>query len=180
MINPFLKTLYDEHSIIINAIDVARQSKILIGIDNAQYESTIRQLITFFRNYADKYHHYKEENILFPEMNKRNELLVDGVIKEMFDNHEEFREKIRNIEINLDSKMYAQAQTELEKYGEALLDHIAVENDEVFQIAETLFTDDDLEKINHRFQDCDRDLGNKQKEELEELINLFRKKTLMQ
>lgn len=179
MLNPFLKILYDEHAIIVNAIDVAKQCEVLIGTDNDRYESTIRKLITFFRNYADKYHHFKEENILFPEMSKRNEMLSDGVVKEMFDNHEDFREKIQTIEKHLNNKMYAETQTELEKYGEALLDHIAVENDEVFQIAETLFTEDELEKINHRFQDCDRDLGDEQKENLRIIIDGLRKVIIM-
>jgi hemerythrin-like domain-containing protein len=174
MINPFLKILYDEHIIIVNAIDVAKQAKPLIGKEDVLYEKTVRQLIGFFRDYADKYHHYKEENILFPEMNRRNELLEDGMIKEMFDNHEDFREMIRSIEKNLDVKNFSGTQTELEKYGEALLDHIAVENEEVFQMAETLINENELEKIGHRFLDCDRELGDDKKAEWQDLIDVLR------
>jgi hemerythrin-like domain-containing protein len=177
--NPFLKLLYDEHEIIVNAIDVAKQSESLIGVDDALYEKTVRELIGFFRNYADKYHHYKEEMILFPEMKKKNEFLEDGVIKEMFDNHEEFRDMIRSIEKDLDGKNFIAAQLDLNNYGEALLDHIAVENDEVFQMAETLFDDAELERISFRFQDCDRDLGDKQKEELKALADSLRKQAMM-
>src|ERR1022692_877121 len=104
--NTYLKLLYDEHSIIVNAIDVAKESESLIGKDNILYEKTIRTLIDFFRNFADKYHHNKEEMILFPEMEKKNEMLQDGVIKEMFDNHEEFREMIKDIEQNLGAKNF--------------------------------------------------------------------------
>jgi hemerythrin-like domain-containing protein len=115
------------------------------------YEDTVRQLISFFRSYADKYHHYKEEKILFPEMSKRNELLMDGAIKEMLENHEDFREMIRGIEQFLDEKNYSGARQQLEKYTEALLNHIAVENDEVFLMAESIFTEEELKKISHRF-----------------------------
>ncbi|HLG34587.1 MAG TPA: hemerythrin domain-containing protein [Bacteroidia bacterium] len=177
--NKFLKMLYDEHKIIVNAIDAAQQAKSLIGKDDTLYESTIRKLITFFRNYADRFHHYKEEEILFPEMNKRNELLAEGVIKEMFDNHEDFRAMIRSIENKLDAKKFTEAQGELEKYANALLDHIAVENDEVFVMAETLFSENELEDIMYRFDDCDRDLGEKQKLELEELADSLRKKMML-
>jgi len=173
-----MKILYDEHDIIVNAIDTARQAKSLIGKDDSRYENSIRSLINFFRSYADKFHHYKEEIILFPEMNKKNELLADGVIKEMFDNHDDFREKIRNIEASLNEKKYLQAQQQLEAYTEALLDHIAVENDEVFQMAETLFSEDELEKIYFRFEDCDRELGNDRKKELVELSEELRKNIL--
>ncbi|MBI4947252.1 MAG: hemerythrin domain-containing protein [Bacteroidetes bacterium] len=174
-----MKVLFDEHEIIINSIDTVRQANSLIGKDNEAYEKLIHQLIGFFRNYADKYHHFKEEEILFPEMAKRNELLADGVIKEMFENHSDFREMIKNIEISLNAKKYLDAQLQLEKYTEALLDHIAVENDEVFQTAESIFSEDELEKIYFRFEDCDRDLGNAKKEELKELSDTLRKNLLM-
>lgn len=174
-----MMVLYDEHTIIINAIDAARQSKELIGKNDELYENTIRKLIFFFRSYADKFHHYKEEIILFPEMNKKNEMLADGVIKEMFDNHEDFRDMIRDIENSLNEKKYPEAQQLLEQYAEALLDHIAVENDEVFQMAESLFSADELDKIFFRFEDCDRELGNQLKSELQENLDGIRKNLLM-
>jgi hemerythrin-like domain-containing protein len=85
--------------------------------------------------------------------------LEDGVIKEMFENHEDFRNMILDIETFLDKKDYLRAQQKLNIYTESLLDHIAVENDEVFQMAETLFDNEELEKIYFRFEDCDRELG---------------------
>ena len=177
--NTYLKLLYDEHSIIINAIDVAKESESLIGKDDERYEKTIRTLINFFRNYADKYHHNKEEMILFPEMEKKNEMLQDGVIKEMFDNHEEFREMIKDIEQNLDAKNFIETQKKLNAYGEALLDHIAVENEEVFQMAESIFDDDELERISFRFLDSDRELGDKRKEELREIADSLSKEIML-
>lgn len=173
-----MKILYDEHELIVNAIDTAQQSGSLLGTNEVRYESTVRSLINFFRAYADRFHHYKEEIILFPEMNRKNELLAEGIIKEMFDNHVEFREMIGAIEAHLNEKKYSKANELLKKYSEALLDHIAVENDEVFQMAETLFSPDELDKIYYRFEDCDRDLGSKKKMELAELANELRKNLL--
>ncbi|MEZ5109849.1 MAG: hemerythrin domain-containing protein [Bacteroidia bacterium] len=154
-----IKTLFDEHEVIMEAIHLAKQSEELINEDETQYEQVIRSLIKFFRYYADGYHHHKEEQILFPEMSKMNELLEDGVIKEMLENHEDFRDMISNIEQLLNAKEYHKAQQQLNKYTEAMLDHIAVENDEVFHSAETLLDEDELEKMNFRFMDCDREVG---------------------
>ena len=175
MTNHYIKMLYDEHEVIVNAIDVARQMKPLIEKNPELYDANLHKLIKFFRNYADKFHHYKEEIILFPEMNKRNELLADGVIKEMFENHEDFREMIRGIENNLNEKNYVKAHALLVDYTEQLLDHIAVENDEVFQMAETIFDKFELERIGHRFMDCDRQLGEDIKEELRGMAEQMRK-----
>ena len=176
--SPFLKILFDEHEVIVNALDVAKQSSGLIGKDNARYEKTILQLLDFFRNYADSYHHNKEEKILFPAIEKANELLK-GIINEMFENHEDFREILKNMEKFLVEKKYTRVQQQLELYSEKLLDHIAVENEEVFQIAETLFTEDELEKLSHRFDDCDRELGNEAKEKLRNLSDELRKQFVL-
>ncbi len=158
-----VKVLFDEHEIIQSAIGIAKEAEILIAKDGIIYENTVRKLISFFREYADQYHHFKEEQILFPEMSKKNELLEDGVLKEMFENHSDFRSMIKSIEIFLDSKDYKEAQQQLNTYTETLLDHIAVENEEVFQMAEALFDDAELEKIYFRFEDCDRELGESNK-----------------
>ncbi len=173
--NSSMKMLYDEHDVIVEVIGKAKLMRSLIGKDEVMYSDNLRQLINFFRNYADKYHHFKEEEILFPEMSKRNELLAEGAIKEMLENHEDFREMIKNIEHSLNENNYTGAQDQLEKYTESLLDHIAVENDEVFQTAESIFTEDELEKIGFRFSDCDRELGESQKGELENLSDYLSK-----
>lgn len=157
MKNP-ITILFDEHEIIISAIDIAKRADELLATDEPAYEKTIRELIVFFRVYADQYHHHKEEEILFPEMNKKNELLEEGVIKEMFENHADFRDMIKRIEAFLDKKDYQMAQQQLHTYAEALLDHIAVENDEVFQMTDSLFDYQELEKLYFRFHDCDREI----------------------
>lgn len=130
----------------------------------------MKKFIEFFRNYTDKYHHQKEEEILFPEMSKRNELLEDGVIKEMFENHEDFREMMRNIESEIDNNNVDSAYKLFNEYSEALKDHIAVEDDEVFQMAESLMSDDEMDNIYFRFLDNDRELGDKEKSDMEEWI----------
>lgn len=167
-----VKILFQEHEIITTAIKLARQADIFfIRKGETAYLNVVRHLIDFFRDYADKYHHYKEENILFPEMNKKNELLEGGVIKEMLENHEDFRNMLNKIENFLNSKDYTKAQEQLGIYTEALLDHIAVENDEVFQMVETLFDKNELEKLCFRFEDCDREIGEQKKTELINQLN---------
>lgn len=157
MINP-VDVLYQEHEIIKKVIDEVR-NVVNAPLKNAsEYEKTILEAITFFKTYADKYHHLKEEEILFPAMVQKSELLESGVIKEMLDNHEDFRLIISNIEKSLSEKKYAEVKLLILKYTEALLDHIAVENDEVFQMALTLFSDKELEDVYYRFCDSDREL----------------------
>jgi hemerythrin-like domain-containing protein len=165
MMNNSLEVLYDEHSLITEAIEVARTAKALIGKNDEEYRSVVTQLIRFFRVFADQYHHQKEEEILFPEMMQKNEMLTEGVIREMLHNHEHFRESIHEIEFAVKNNELTSAARLIDEYTEGLLDHIAVENDELFLVALGLFSDHELENIYFRFEDLDRNLGDMKKED---------------
>ncbi|MEI2695241.1 MAG: hemerythrin domain-containing protein [Saprospiraceae bacterium] len=165
--NKAIEILTHEHNIIIAALgQVKGLFKELRQGNECYYE--IKKSMEFFRVYADNYHHAKEENVLFPEMIRRREMLEFGVIYEMNQNHEDFREMLSKMEDCLDEAEWELAQKTFEKYAESLLEHIAVENEEVFQIAETIMTEDELLSIYYRFQDCDRELGDAEKQEWED------------
>ena len=165
-----LKMLFDEHDVITKAACLAKNAECLIGTNNEEYELTISELIRFFRVYADQYHHHKEEEILFPEMAKKSELLAEGILAEMLDNHEYFRETLRNIEANLQNQNYPEAAILVNEYTEALLDHIAVENAELFLSAYNLFSEDELDNIYFRFIDLDSVLGESKKKDFTDLL----------
>ena len=169
-----IKILFDEHDIILDAIQTAKNLRKIIHKQET-YAQQVFALISFFRAYADKYHHYKEEEVLFPEMAKANEMLESGVIQEMLENHEDFRELIREIELLTRNNQLDEAQDKLEQYVEALTDHIAVENDEVFEIAKTIFSEKEMEKLYFRFKDLDAELGDKRKTELTQQLLLIKK-----
>lgn len=154
-----IQTLFEEHTHIMGAIQTSKDLRKLIGKQNIIYGELVLELLRFFRNYADKYHHFKEEEVLFPEMSKRNEMLASGVIAEMLDNHTDFRELIGKIEKSVLASDFEPAQILLEQYGESLLNHIAAENEEVFVTAESILNLEELDKIHFRFEDCDRNLG---------------------
>jgi hemerythrin-like domain-containing protein len=154
-----LHVLYAEHEVIVGAVDIVKKAGKLLPGAEPTYDQLVKKLIRFFRMYADKYHHYKEEEILFPEMGKKSHMLEEGIIAEMLENHSDFRDMVGRIEVMVNKGEYTDAQQLLLAYTEMLLDHIAVENDELFQMAETLFTRDELEKIHFRFEDCDSELA---------------------
>lgn len=175
--NKALEILYNEHSVIKSVISLRKKISALSVSDPAKFREIISVLVDFFRNYADKYHHYKEERLLFPLMCERNELLESSIVQEMLDNHSDFRSLVKQIETAADSGNYDQSCSQLNKYTEMLLDHIAVEDEELFQMAETLFDADELEKLYFDFEDIDRELGiefkrkyEKQPEELTSIL----------
>ena len=168
--NKAVQVLFSEHETIINAIAVMNEAESHIQEDTLRYEMLIKTMLLFFRNYADKYHHSKEEEVLFPEMIKKNELLSEGVIKEMLENHDDFRVMLKDAEKMLEMGAYEATGQMLHVYTEALLDHIAVENEEVFQMLDSIFDEKELDKIYFRFEDCDHALGLEDKCRMEEFV----------
>lgn len=156
----------DEHEVIKSAIEAGRKLDGLWETDKAKYESTVFTLIKFFREYADGYHHHKEEQVLFPEMGRVDEMLKDSILRELEEHHVASREMVKNIEQAVTDGDYSKSHTLLREYGEQLVDHIAAEDDELFPMAETLFNDKENENVYFRFCDVDMELGAEKKQDL--------------
>lgn len=163
--NP-LAVLFDEHTVITSAIEVARELARAPEGD-ASPEDRVRALLGFFREYADQFHHQKEERVLFPEMASRDARLEGGILQELLDQHAELRLAVASIDEAAQRGDWARAAERLEQYCDTLLDHIAVENDELFAIAEDLFTKEELRTLYFRFVDLDHGLGDERKASLE-------------
>lgn len=164
-----IEVLYNEH-IIIKSIIVFRDKISAISESNPEkYKEIVLMLIDFFRNYADKYHHYKEEKILFPLISSNSEQMKEGVVEEMLENHSDFREMVKTIEDSVSAGKFEDSTGTIYKYTEMLLDHIAVEDDELFQAAETLLDGKELDKVYFDFMDIDLELGLEQKAAYEKL-----------
>ncbi|MEE9554720.1 MAG: hemerythrin domain-containing protein [candidate division Zixibacteria bacterium] len=89
---------------------MAEHKNILIGISLLEVGSNrlesgenvspeiFRNLIDFIRNYADKYHHAKEEDILFVRLGKAGFPAEEGPIAVMLDEHNQGRSLVTALE----------------------------------------------------------------------------------
>ncbi|HEX5625468.1 MAG TPA: hemerythrin domain-containing protein [Saprospiraceae bacterium] len=163
--NP-IQYLMQEHEVITGTMPLVNRLDRLWETDPAQYEQSIRYLLDFYRAYADRYHHRKEEDILFEALRELPDFTLDEIIDELESHHESFRERIQGIDAALDESRFQEAQGRLSEYLGLLLDHIAIEDDELFVMAENLFKEQDLENMYFRFLDSDAELGMKDKQDL--------------
>lgn len=165
--NP-IQVLLDEHDIIAAAEDIVRSLRNSWEKNAEAYAEKVRRLLAFFREYSDQFHHHKEEAVLFKKLRENPDFMLHDIIGELENHHEMFRECVAEIEASLRQKGWAETQHILEGYMNDLLDHIAVENDELFGMAESVFSKDELEHIYFLFEDIDRDLGLERKRQLVE------------
>lgn len=163
--NP-MQLLRQEHEIITRTGIVIKQLDKGWDVNADRYAADMETLLDFFTRYSDQYHHHKEELVLFQMLRNNPEFMLTGILDELEDHHQSFRESVRNIHEALTEKKWVEAQRILEQYFEQLQDHIAIENEELFHMAESIFQPDDLKKMYFLFEDVDRDLGIQEKDRL--------------
>ena len=169
-----IKILIDEHDVISQVQEIAYLLKELKEFDTVNYTKHIESLINFFKEYCDKIHHYKEDEVLFMELNNHPKFSQPEIITELTEHHIMFREKIENLEDHLDRKDFDKVQLILENYLNEIQDHIAIENDELFVMAQSIFSEDELEIMYHKFKDIDYEYGEDNKVEMEKMIDLIK------
>jgi hemerythrin-like domain-containing protein len=163
--------MLNEHEI----ISSAEQSVLLLDRywekDEKDFVKYVQTLISFFREYGDKYHHFKEEQVLFPVLENHRDFMMNPLISELNEHHAIFREYSLKIERLLNANQFKKCYTTLCLYMNELLDHIGVEDDELFVMAVSLLTIDELELIYFKFRDIDVELGEDRKVELCNLLS---------
>lgn len=165
--NPFTLLMH-EHEIISSAAEIIQKLNNSWNDDENSYKAKVQSLLSFFREYSDQFHHRKEEEVLFKQLRDNPDFILEDIIDELEGHHESFRDTVIEIEEYLNDSDYNKVQELLAEYIDELLDHIAVENDELFITAENMISQEDQERIYFLFQDLDMELGQDNKQRLVE------------
>lgn len=122
--SPPLKKLVDEHKLILRW--AALIPKIIESLDLQSVESlqTLQNGIKFIREFADKFHHAKEEDVLFKYFDSNLEIL-----NVMHMDHETVRALVRELLTAIENKDNEIIKRNLLKYREILLEHIKKEDE---------------------------------------------------
>lgn len=114
-------------------------------------EPVISQVIDFTKNFTDACHHGKEENALFPQLEKKGMPKESGPIAVMLMEHQITRKLALRMEES--SKTYVktgdsvQLVTDMQEYINHVVQHIWKENNRLFEMAEMALRND-VEKVN--------------------------------
>jgi len=135
--NP-IDVLTREHRLIERVLDCLDElaSRTVRGaeLDRAGAASAIR----FVRSFADARHHAKEEERLFPLLERKGVPRDGGPIGVMLHEHELGREAVRRMDTALGAGESRAFCEHARAYVELLRDHIGKEDDVLFRIAESI------------------------------------------
>ena len=170
--SPPMKKLVDEHLLIKRLL--AMIPGIIEGLDLSTEpgRQVIRQSVDFIRSYADKFHHAKEEDILFK--------CFDGnldIIKTICADHENGRARVREILAALERQDRETVISNLEAYAALLTEHIKKEDDILYRWMDRNLTMSQIGELFSRFSEKDKEFAGTP-EKYQELITRLEKKII--
>jgi len=113
----------------------------------------------FFKNFADKCHHSKEEKLLFEKMQERGVSGEVGPIAVMLREHQDGRAHVRRMAELSASKMSKKTKDGLVKASKSYVDllskHIQKEDNILYPMANQILTKDDQEELLKGFEEVE-------------------------
>ncbi len=152
-----LETLSNEHGLIRQYVDTLGMAADHIEHGRRPSTAFFEKAVDFARGFADGYHHFKEEHVLFVRMAQEKRGEVDAQLDALRHQHERSRELVSAISSSIDG--YA-AQDPIKTadlleavvaYGSLLRHHIHLEDHLFYPMARKTLTASDLEEVGKEF-----------------------------
>ena len=154
--------LVDEHAVITSVLDAVAAVATRAERSGDFPQEFFEKAFDFFPAFADKYHHAKEEEHLFPALERRGMPRHGGPIGCMLSEHEEGRRHVQAVREALrrtaegDATARVAVRDEARAYVDLLRQHIMKENQVLFVMSDNVLTDEDQQELWGRFQSAER------------------------
>lgn len=151
--NSATKNLENDHIHILRLIDVMENST-RIPEPNINHLETMIDLI---KNFADGFHHAKEENLLFPLLSERGFSLKQGPVAVMLNEHTQGRDFVKGMVENLGlykagtKDALSMVYDNMNGYCNLLRNHISKENNILFRMADNVLDENDHRDLLNQF-----------------------------
>jgi len=152
--------LRQEHDAILKMLEAAEEAVRRIDAGGLIRRETLSGMSEFFRLFADKCHHAKEEDLLFPLLESRGMSRAGGPTGVMMHEHVEGRAFVRQMaEASEASNWGEESQKKwavaARGYIELLRQHIFKENNILFAMAERMLTSQEQEELGTQFESAE-------------------------
>ncbi len=142
------QVMSDEHQLILRMITLVEKNTRLMEQGDFRNWQFFLDAIDFIRNYADRFHHAKEEDVLFMELVKNGMPEKQSPIEAMHMEHDQGREFVRALEEAAEKALAGEpGQIPLiaesaKGYAELLRGHIDKEDNILYPLAERVLPED--------------------------------------
>jgi len=149
-----IQKLVDEHKLIKEFLALVPELCEVIQKDLQGSKKIIQQSVDFIRQFADKFHHAKEENVLFAYA-KGN---VD-IVNVMLEDHRKGRNYVKSILLGLEIEDASFITNSLKHYRELLSEHIKKEDEILYPWIQRSITVSDRDNMEAVFDDVEGSFG---------------------
>ncbi len=152
--SPPVKKLVDEHVHIKKLLASVPYLVSELRTKPESGRSLVENAVDFIRSYADRYHHAKEEDILFTYCDDTAE-----IFQVMYRDHEAARAHVAAIVTALDDGDDDAVVTHLEAYATLLTEHIRKEDEALYRWIDRGLSVSQVGELFSRFRDVDAEFG---------------------
>jgi len=154
--------LRQDHEAILRVLDATEVAVRRIHAGEVIYAETLNGLVEFFRLFADACHHGKEEELLFPMLERRGMQRVGGPTGVMMHEHEVGRALVRQMAESVDACNWGEDSQKgfsaaARQYIDLLRQHIFKEDNILFVMAENILSEEEQEKLAAEFEKVEKE-----------------------
>lgn len=146
---PATMALRHEHEVLVRALALLERAAPLAAAGAPAARDALARLADFFAHFADRCHHAKEEQHLFPALERRGLPREGGPVAVMLAEHREGRQLL--------AALAAGDTAAAGPYATLLRAHIDKENGVLFPLAERLLTAEDQANLQRAFDAVERE-----------------------
>lgn len=174
--------LKEDHKVILRMIEVIRGLSQKIDIGEKVDIEHLNKIVEFIKIFADKCHHAKEENLLFPAMEEAGIPKEGGPIGVMLIEHDQGREYVKGMVQGIE-ELKTGNNDGLKKfkqnslgYAGLLEPHIDKENNILYMMADMHIEEETQQKLLADFERVEKEvIGNGKHEEFHHLVETLEK-----
>lgn len=172
------KDLITEHEGILFGLKILGKMVAMLKAGKDIDTGDLRDIVEFFKLFADKCHHGKEEGMFFPEMEKAGIPRKNGPIGQMLNEHVDGRKYISQMSASLENRFRSAEFIEsAQNYIRLLGRHIEKENNILFPLGDKKIPMKIQEKLLKSFEKYEEEvMGKGTHEKLHELLHEFEHK----
>ena len=176
-----VEVLISEHKIILKMIEVLRKQQNKIAESGKVEPAFVSVVVDFFRTYADRFHHGKEEGTLFNALSRRG--LSDSeaqIMRDLMLEHAQSRRTVTNLEglnvryINGEKQLVKDIASGFSFLVDLYPAHIEKEDKHFFFPSMKYFSTQEQEEMLHAFEEFNRGFTDRR---YEQIVEAFEKAT---
>jgi hemerythrin-like domain-containing protein len=148
--SPPMKMLVEEHRRILRFVALIPTFAAELDLDSGEGRGRILDAVDFIRSYADRFHHAKEEELLFACFDEELDIL-----KAMHEDHRRGRACVQGVLDALGRRDAEGVSRNLAEYGEILSEHIRKEDEILYPWMDRNLTTRQVGELYARFREVD-------------------------